>query len=52
LIAAVVEEKRLVARIWHPDPPHGLHHLNQGIHAEVLQGSPAYQVTSGEKIDL
>lgn len=49
---AVSAEKRMVTRIWHPTAPCDLHHLREGIHAEVLEGEPAYQVTSGEKIDL
>lgn len=51
-MSAVVAKQGTVTRIWHPAPPHELHHLGNGVHADVLEGAPAYQLTTGEKIDL
>lgn len=41
-------DKRLAVRLWYPEDRGDILHLDNGIHAEVLIGNPAYQVSSGE----
>lgn len=45
-------DKRLAVRVWYPEARGELLHLDNGIHAEVLIGNPAYQVSSGEIVAL
>jgi hypothetical protein len=52
VIEAVRAEERQVTRVWHPEPEGALLHLKDGVHAEVLIGEPAYQVSSGETVAL
>jgi hypothetical protein len=41
-------EKRQVVRCWYPEARGDLFELGNGVHAEVLIGNPAYQVSSGD----
>jgi hypothetical protein len=52
VIEAVRAEERQVTRVWHPEPEGELLHLKDGVHAEVLVGDPAYQISSGETVAL
>lgn len=50
--AAVRNEKRLVARCWHPEAVPGLIDTGDGVMAESLVGNPAYQLSSGDIVAL
>jgi len=46
------KDARLTTRIWYPEPRGDLFDLGNGINAQVLIGSPAYQVSSGEIVAI
>jgi hypothetical protein len=52
VIAAARAESRTVTRVFHPEPKEWLLHLANGVHAHVEIGPAAYQLTSGEIIEL
>lgn len=51
-MAAVLAEKRLVARCWHPEAIGTLFALPNGVNIEVCKGEPSYQLSDGQKIEF
>lgn len=50
LAAAVLQERRQVTRLFHPEPPYELFDLGNGVRATVSQGPAGYQLDTGETI--
>lgn len=51
-MAAARAEPRLVTRVFHPAPEETILHLDNGVHAHVETGPAAYQLTTGEIVEL
>lgn len=52
MITAVRAEPRQVTHVWYPDERPALFELPNGSNANVLAGTPAYQVSDGEIVAL
>lgn len=52
LTATVLAESRQVVRMWHPDKKDALILAKNGSGIEVITGAPAYQLTTGETIEV
>lgn len=51
-MAAARAEPRLVTRVFHPAPEEDLLHLDNGVYAHVETGPAAYQLTTGDIVEL
>jgi hypothetical protein len=52
VIEAARADARLATRVWYPEPRGELLDIGNGINAVVLIGAPAYQVSTGEIVNI
>jgi len=52
MVDEVLSERRQVVRFWHPDKFDSIIHAKNGAGIEVCVGNPAYQLTTGEIIEV
>lgn len=52
VVVAARAEQQLVTRVFHPAPEDSIVHLANGVHAHVETGPAAYQLSSGDIINL
>lgn len=52
MVEVIDQEPNTVVRCWHPEPPATAFVTKRGYTVEIMEGAPAYQLSTGHIIEL